>query len=98
MARIGATVLLLALAACGNITRKTGDDAGIREDAGPADAGVDAPMIDAPPPTPAREVVGGAGRMTGTTYTLDVEVGHPISQNKASGATYTIEGNAAVKP
>ena len=102
MARTIGGVLLLLVAACGNISRK-GDDAGIRDDA-PIDATmidatmIDATPVDAPPATPAREIVGGAGRLTGATYMLDVEVGHSFSQNKASGATYTIEGNAAVKP
>jgi hypothetical protein len=50
------------------------------------------------PPTPARELVGVAGRVAGPTYTLDVELGHPVSQQPASGATHTLEGNAAIKP
>lgn len=94
--------LLLCVAACGNISRK-GDDGGvIRDDAGPSDAMVDAkpdaPPIDAPPPTESREVVNGGGTISGTTYTMDVQVGHPIQQSQISGATYKLEGNAAVKP
>lgn len=86
MARIGCLLLICAAIGCGDVTRPgTGGDAG-PPDAGPQGA------------TPAREVVGGAGRVTGATYTLDVEIGHPVSQEPASGNTYTIEGNTAIKP
>jgi hypothetical protein len=60
----------------------------------------DAPGQDAfvqPPPTPAREIVSGAGRMTGATYTLDVEIGVPFQPQKATGGTYTIQPNTAVQ-
>jgi len=94
--------LMLCVAACGNITRKQ-DDAGVKDDAkmidAPiqvTDAGIDTPPP--PPPTESREIVTGGVRMQGTTYTFDVEVGHPSQQSKVTGATYTFEGNAAVKP
>ena len=87
-----ALLTLLGLSACGNITRK-GDDGGVPKDTTSIDGSPDAQMVGQ-----SREVVSGAGRMTGATYTLDVEVGHPISQKKISSATYTLEGNAAVKP
>jgi hypothetical protein len=84
MARIACLLLICVAAGCGDVTRPgTGDG-------GPPDAN--------PGAGAAREIVGGAGRVTGATYTLDVQVGHPVSQEPASGATYTIEGNAAVKP
>jgi hypothetical protein len=92
-------LLLLALAACSDITRET-PDAPLPT----ADSSIDASVsIDAPDPPPpplreAREIVSGGGRLTGTTYTLDVQIGHGVQQNKATGATYTFEGNAAVKP
>jgi len=93
-------VLLLMAAACGNITRKGGDDGGLPPDDAPLDAAIDAPpdMPPPPPPTEAREIVNGAGRLTGATFTLEVQVGHGFSQNTASGPTYTIQGNTAVKP
>jgi hypothetical protein len=99
MMRLG-LVAIVCLAACGNITRKQ-DDAGVRDDTRidtmmMVDAGIDAPP--ALPPTESREIVNGAGRLTGATFTLDVQIGHGISQERASGATFTIEGNAAVKP
>jgi hypothetical protein len=97
MARI-ACLLALLVAACGSTSRPF-DDGGVDppDDAMPFDAEVpDAvPQL---PPTPSREFVGGAGRVSGATYTFDVEIGHPIGQQPASGATYTMEGNAAVKP
>lgn len=100
MARL--TALLLAIAACGNISRKQ-EDGGVRDDARMADASVPADGAatpDAPvaPPTESREITGGGARMTGATYTLDVQIGHGLPQNKATGATYQIEGNAGVKP
>lgn len=94
-------VLLVGLAACGNITRKS-DDAGVVHDDAPVDdAGIDAPAdasIDAPPPSESREIMSGGGTLTGAMYTFEVEVGHAFQQSQASGPTYTIEGNAAVKP
>jgi len=94
-----AWVLVVCVGACGNITRKS-HDAGVPSDA--SDAGVkDGMDIDAfvqPPPTPAREVINAAGRMTGATYTLDVEIGVPFQPQKATGGTYTIQPNTAVQP
>ena len=96
---------LVALAACGSGTQPL-DDAGPRIDAAvddavdAVDAAVDAP-VDAPPQppaTPSREIVGGAGRLTGATYTFDFELGHSVGQRPATSATYRIEGNAAIKP
>ncbi len=93
MTRI-ACLLLCVAAGCGNVSRPFADANG-------DDQQFDAADFDAapqPPPTPSREVVGGAQRMSSGTYTFDVEIGHPVSQQPASGPTYTIEGNAAVKP
>jgi hypothetical protein len=98
MARLACVLLVLA-AGCGNITRK-GEDAGIRDDAAvhdaPADAPVDAEVVEAS--REGRELVGGGAKLTGATYTFEVQVGHGISQIKVMGATHTLEGNAAVKP
>ena len=92
-------LLIVALCACGNITRKQ-DDAGTQKDDAPPDtkmidAGVDMMML---VPTEAREILPGGSRMQSTTYTMDCQLGHFVQQIKASGATYTLEGNAAVKP
>ena len=96
MARILCSLAACALVACGSVKRPFDDANG-----GLIDARIDGGMVDAPPqppPTPSREIITGGGRVTGPTYTLDVEVGQPIDQRPASGPTYTMEGNAAVKP
>ena len=95
-------VLAVAAAGCGNITRKS-DDGGVRDDGRVIDARViDAGMNDGPPAdaavTPSSEIVSGAGRATSSTYTIDVQIGHPVGHKPVSGATYKLEGNAAVKP
>jgi hypothetical protein len=96
MRRLTCALLLCgAIAACGSTTRPIDDgDGGLPPDADTREFDAE-PQL---PPTPSRELVGGAGRLQGATYTLDVEIGHPVSQQPASGATYTIEGNAAIKP
>jgi hypothetical protein len=103
LARGHKLLLLVCLAACGNITRKQ-DDAGVAPD---DTRRIDAPgilddaMTDATPPLPpseARELGPGGTRMTGATYTFDVQLGHGTAQVKASGTTYSIEGNTGVKP
>lgn len=74
-------------------------DAGV--DDGPVtDGPVDAPIDAPPPPPPAKgqEMVTGAGRVTSATYQMDVQVGNFHAQSKATSATFTIEGNATVKP
>lgn len=91
---------LLVVSACGNVARNR-DAATV-----PYDAAIDTPAkIDAPPdsaplppPPEAREFVSGGTRMTGATYTFDVQVGHGVQQGKITGPTYKLEGNAAVKP
>ena len=45
-----------------------------------------------------RELVNGSARMSGATYTFDLQVGHGMQQKKTMGSTYRFEGNAAVKP
>jgi hypothetical protein len=85
--------VLLVVAGCGSVKRPF-DDAAIA----PLDAEeIDAPVVQTPP-TPARELVNAAGRLTGATFTFDIEIGHPIGQQLVSGVTYTLQGNAAVKP
>lgn len=97
MTRLACLFSVCVLAACGNASRPFGSDGGPPADAKMIDASVpDAvPQL---PPTPARETVNGAGHVAGPTYSMDVEIGQPVSQQKAQGATYTIEGNSAVKP
>jgi hypothetical protein len=89
---------LLVIAACGNITPHKPDDAAIPHDA--ADAAIDNPDAspDSAPLKEAREFVSGGTRMTGATYTLEVQVGHDVQPGKIMSSTYQLEGNAAVKP
>ncbi len=66
-----------------------------------ADAAVDAfvPEFDAGPETPGaptQEVGSGGGKVSGGGFTFEVQIGHPISQKKASGGNFQIEGGAAV--
>lgn len=87
MVRLTALVLLVA-AACGNIYRNDPEP----PPTPPPDARPDAAQLHE-----AREFVGGA-RMKGATYTFDVEIGHPVQQGKAAGATYQFQASPAVTP
>src|SRR5882672_9008702 len=101
-------LFIVVAAGCGNITRKA-DDGGPR-DAPPTTDATDAPkpLIDAGSgarPLDAfvvapqsREIVSGGATMSGATYSMDVQVGNAIWQAPVAGATYTLEGNASVKP
>lgn len=77
------------------------DAANPNVDAGaPPDA--TAPRPDAEPPglelVPATEVVGGAGRLSGPTFRMEAQIGHPIQQRPTAGASGSrLEGNAAIK-
>ena len=90
--------LVLFVAACGSVSPQQHDAGG--RDGGEID-GASAPpdaAPDAPPLREARELVSGGTRMTGATYTFEVQLGHGTPQNKIAGPTYKLEGNAAVKP
>ena len=94
-------VVLVMMAGCGSVGGGSAkEDAGVAAaDAKlPADASVDAPPPPQLPPTPAREIVSGTATMTSATFRFDVELGHPVGQQSATGATYRAEGNAAIKP
>ena len=85
-----AVVSALAMVGCGG--SKSSFDAAT----GQIDAGVpDALVANAPPGV---EIMSGAGRLTGGNMTMDVQIGHPISQQPASGGNTTVEGNATIKP
>jgi hypothetical protein len=47
---------------------------------------------------PASEVVAGGGRVRNGTMTMDVEIGHGMSQQRTTGGTKSMEGAAVVKP
>ena len=77
------------------------DAAGVIDAGVVADAAVDAfvPEFDAGPETagaPTQEVGSGGGKVSGGGFTFEVQIGHPISQKKASGGNFQIEGGAAV--
>jgi hypothetical protein len=102
------TLLVLSIApGCGS-TRTAGDDAAPPADAaqvvadsgstgqdgapGPAgDAGASASP-------PGAEVTSGGMHLEGATYKMDVQVGHPVSQERMQGSQTTLEGDAVVKP
>jgi hypothetical protein len=50
------------------------------------------------PPKRSLEVTSGGGRLTSATYTFEVQVGHPLGQATVRGSTFTLDGNAAVRP
>lgn len=99
--------LATALAACGSVKPMSpdggSDDAGgidapdvVDIDAG-TDANVDA-GIDAPPPPPGQELTSSGGRVTGATFTLDVQLGHPVDQRQLDGSAFRLEANTPIKP
>ena len=67
-------------------------DGGVSIDAAP-DAQIDASIS-----PNSLELTGGAGHLTGPTYRMDVQVGHPYAQRAATSPALSAEGNAAVKP
>lgn len=81
----------------------SGDDAR-RADAASVDAGVvdAAPPIDAAPDAapvrPGREIVSAGGRLRQGTITMDVELGHPVDQSKATAGSVELRGAAVVNP
>jgi hypothetical protein len=68
-------------------------------DAGPdpSDAAPDAaPPIQGGPPN--TEVTTGGGRLSGSVYQMDVQLGHGFGQAPSTGGGKTTEGAAAIKP
>jgi hypothetical protein len=100
------TLATAALAACGNAREVIDAPPAIDApaiDAGetPIDAGIDAMVdatVDAPPPLPGQEFTGAGGRITGPTFSMDVQLGHPIGQQQVQGSTYRLEANTPIKP
>lgn len=100
------TLSVAALAACGNVRNNPDappppiDAASIDTPDVPIDAPpmpIDA-AVDAPNPSPGQEFTGAGGRVTGTTFTMDVQLGHPHGQNQITGTTYRLEANTPIKP
>lgn len=101
---MGVAALLSVGTACGSVS---GDpDASPTIDAGPTiDTGMtpDAAMNpDAMPPVatapPSTDLTSGGGKLSGATYSMDVQLGHPFMQGKVTGGGKTVEGGAAIKP
>jgi hypothetical protein len=101
------TCAVFAHAACGNV--KNNPDAppppidamdDIDGAPPPIDAAVDAmpPPIDAPPPSPGQEFGAAGGRVGGATFTMDVQLGHPVGQQQLQGSTFRLEANTPIKP
>jgi hypothetical protein len=93
-------------AACGNV-RQNPDappppiDAAVDGDETIIDAAIDAPTdagVDASNPSPGQEFTGAGGRVGGATFTMDVQLGHPVGQNQLQGTTYRLEANTPIKP
>lgn len=63
-----------------------------------ANTSIDAGLDAGPAARTALDVVSAGGRVAGGTLTLDVEIGHAVDQQKATGGTLSIEGGAVVKP
>src|SRR5690349_15607127 len=100
------TLFAAALAACGNV-RNNPDapppptDAAVDADETLIDAAIDAPTdagVDAAPPSSGQEFTGAGGRVGGATFTMDVQLGHPIEQRQIQGTTYRLEANTPIKP
>ena len=100
------TLGIAALAACGNVKNNPDApppptdvpvDAGVEIDATDAMVPIDA-AIDAPAGSPGQEFNGAAGRVGGATFTMDVQLGHPVGQQQLQGTTYRLEANTPIKP
>ena len=94
----------LAAAGCASSSMGGGDDARRADAAGTVDAGaIDAaPPADAAPDAasvrPGREIVSTGGRLRGGAITMDVELGHPVEQSKATAGSVELRGAAVVIP
>jgi hypothetical protein len=92
-------VLLVAAAAaaCGSVRAEPDPDAAPP----PTDVAVDAGIetdVDAPPPSPGQALTSAGGRVTGATFTMDVQLGHSHGQNPMTAATYRLEASTPVEP
>lgn len=88
-------IVLGASGGCASSRAVPHDDAGPGSDAQVIDAprGTDAAQV-----TPAAQITPAAGRITGGTYTMDVQLGTPFSQKPAAAGAKTFQANSPVKP
>ena len=94
-------VLLLAVAACGSTSQPIDappppNDA--ETDAQPIDAPTDAPIDAAVMAPQGQDITNAGGTLSGPTFTMDVQVGHPYSQKPMTGTQFRLEGNTPIKP
>jgi hypothetical protein len=108
----GVLVILILAAACGPVSRPFNDGTPPLEDASlpgdtpspddtssPTDASSEGSSEEPPlPPTPGQEIVGGAGRLRSATFTLDVQVGHPVGHQPMTSSKYGLEVSTVMKP
>ncbi|HUQ05381.1 MAG TPA: hypothetical protein VM261_22920 [Kofleriaceae bacterium] len=97
MRRLALLLVAGFAAGCASSSTGTGDDARRDDAAADLDAGIDAP-VDAPAARPGREVVSSGGRIRAGSITMDVEIGHPVEQSKATAGSITLRGAAVVNP
>jgi hypothetical protein len=93
--------LALALGACGSTAATSDASIDPVPDAKPIDAGTDA-AIDAPTDAAAtggsRIDLTAGGRLTGGTFTVDVQLGHSIAPQPIAGGTTTLTPAPPVVP
>jgi hypothetical protein len=96
-----------AFAACGNVKPSNTDAAQATDasdtDGEVTDAGIDTmpPIdsgIDGGPPSAGQELTTAGGHVSGPTFSMDVQIGHPTSQEQITGGTYRLEANTPIKP
>lgn len=64
----------------------------------PSDAGAPDSGAPPPPPPPGFELSAGSARIEGERYRMEVQIGHPIGAEAASGGPWALERAAAVDP
>ena len=89
--------ILIAVCGCEGVETKQ-EDAGVMPPMPDADAAVVDPPIDAPPPPPGRELAPAAGRLTGGTWTVDIQLGSVVSQSTISGGSWSVRGGTPIQP
>ena len=103
--RFSVLLVVIGWVGCASSSTGTGDDAR-RPDAANAsdDAGVTdgAPAADAAPDAapvrPGREIVSSGGRIRAGGITMDVQIGHPVDQSKATAGSIQLRGAVVVNP
>jgi hypothetical protein len=95
--RIALSLSVIVWVGCAS-SSGTHDDARRDDAAGDSDAGVPDAAVDAPAVRPGREVVSASGRIRAGAITMDVEIGLPVDQSKATAGSIELRGAAVVNP